>query len=68
LLKSLLLGLASTATSLVTSGSSFLKNYVAGTWLEFIKTLEGANDDLVVANTGVLVPNVEGSLESSKLL
>jgi hypothetical protein len=43
----------------------FLKNYVAGTWLEFIKTLEGANDDLVVANTGVLVPNVEGSLESS---
>jgi hypothetical protein len=35
----------------------FLKNYVAGTWLEFIKTLEGDNDDLVVANTGVLVPN-----------
>ena len=43
----------------------FVENYVAGTWLEFIKTLEGANDDLVVANTGVLVPNVEGSLESS---
>jgi hypothetical protein len=36
----------------------FVENYVAGTWLEFIKTLEGAN-------TGVLVPNVEGSLESS---
>jgi hypothetical protein len=43
----------------------FLKNYVAGTWLEFIKTLEGANDDLVVTNTGVLVPNANGSLESS---
>jgi hypothetical protein len=45
----------------------FLKNYVAGTWLEFIKTLEGANDDLVVANTGVLVPNANGSLESSNI-
>jgi hypothetical protein len=43
----------------------FIENYVAGTWLEFIKTLEGANDDLVVANTGVLVPNANGSLESS---
>jgi hypothetical protein len=30
-----------------------------------IKTLEGTNDDLVVANTGVLVPNANGSLESS---
>jgi hypothetical protein len=40
----------------------FLKNYVAGTWLEFIKTLDGTNDDLVVANTGVLVPNATFNL------
>jgi hypothetical protein len=46
--------------------SLFVENYLAGKWLKFIKTLEGDNDDLVVANTGVLVPNVEGSLESSQ--
>jgi hypothetical protein len=53
----------------------FLKNYVAGTWLEFIKTLEGANveDDNVdltslavdTADAGALVQNPSDSLESS---